>query len=439
MVSKMLLHRFCLAFLLQVSLCGPAVFAAEPLGTQKPNIVVVLVDDLGIADFCPEKMPRLSAIARRGTTLELYSQQSCMPSRATFLTGNHPAKYQMFQNFPDAHYYAEPLSGITDPTIADTLRSAGYTTYEIGKWHVGKSTEERPSARGFDEYFTRTAINDVSYKSPRYHIPLFDAAARGVLAHAPRPFFLYLSHHAPHTPYKPLDYEEMVGALDDQVADLHADLPPNTAFVFMSDNGATEKGGSNLPFRGWKGDPYNGALRVANFVTGFAPSATGPIWFGDFHETFAELAGARPPVTDGGSFLHDTVRRGTQNDRSYFVPFVKKRRAKGQSVRARLAAVDGWRKYIRITKFTKSGEAKSSREQLYDLRVDQAERKDVSKDPKYQQELQRMRDNFDHWGGDRRMEQLKTIDLEDSGLVAQWQQPENWTTSESQLKSKVWP
>ena len=416
-----------------------AIFASLhiPSAADQPNIVVVLVDDLGFADFSEEKMPRLTELARQGHTLELYAQQSCMPTRATFLTGNHPAKYQMFQNFDDARFYSEPLSGITDPTIADTLRDAGYATYEIGKWHVGKYNHEQQFARGFDEYFTRVEINGAEYNSMRYDVWLFDSAARSVMAKAPRPFFLYLAHHAPHTPYFPLTYDEMVNELDNQIADLHADLPPNTVFVFMSDNGATEEGGSNEPFRGWKGDYYNGALRVANFVTGIEPTKA-PVWVGDFHETFAELAGAELPVTDGGSILQQEMRRGTENDQKYLVPCVRKRRPEGQNVKAKFAAVEDWRKYIRIVRFTNDGDVKSTKEEFYDLRVDVGEDNDVADDPDYEVDLDLMRANFEHWGGDHRLAELKTIDLEEDP-DAEWEEPEEWSQYESHFESAVWP
>ena len=348
----------------------------------QPNIVVVMVDDLGYADFNQKDMPKLWSISRLGVQMRLYSHQNSQPTRAAFLTGNDPSRYQMHQEHDDPRFYAEPVSGITNATVADTLRSVGYSTYHIGKWDVGKYDAEQQFARGFDEYLTRLEINGVSYGSSRDDISTFHDAAMKVFEHASRPFFLYLAHHDPGNANEQLTYEERIATLDDQLADLFAALPPDTVFVFMSDSGAGQDQGSNAPFQGWKGDYFEGAIRVANFVTGIKPSEE-PIWVGDFHETFAELSGAATPITDGGSILKPTVHRGLANTQTYLVPYIKKRKAEGRKIRGKFAAIQQWRKYVRIGRYRDDQSLISVTEEFYDLRRDPGEEANQIYNPIY--------------------------------------------------------
>lgn len=214
---------------------------AAPSAPVRPNIVLILADDLGYSDlgcFGSEiATPNLDRLARSGVALtQFYNQARCCPTRAALLTGRYPHQVgigDMIDDYAAAARRAANSPAYQDhlttnsPTLAELLRGAGYRTLMSGKWHLGKRPEEWPVRRGFDRSFVqvdgamnyfggdskngpraRMALDDQPYSPPHDGFYSTDAFTDQALAflresasNAPaRPFFLYLPYNAPHWP-----------------------------------------------------------------------------------------------------------------------------------------------------------------------------------------------------------------------------------------------
>ena len=220
---------------------NPETAASARSGADRPNIVVILADDLGFSDIAPYggevSTPNLAALAAEGVRFtQFYNTARCTPTRASLLTGLYPHQAGL-GHMPD--YYAERIratfnsASYTDhlstftPTIAEVLRRAGYATYMTGKWHLGYRPAEWPYARGFDRSFSgiegafnyygfgiqmqnqvrdpQIAQDSTLFSPPREGFFTTDAftdcAVRYIEEHdAARPFFLYVAYNAPHWP-----------------------------------------------------------------------------------------------------------------------------------------------------------------------------------------------------------------------------------------------
>jgi arylsulfatase A-like enzyme len=307
---RRILFWSCVVFITVVS---PSARAEGPTA-RRPNLVIILADDYGYADAgfqgCRDiPTPQIDSIASGGVvcTSGYVSGPYCSPTRAGLLTGRYQQRF--------GHEY-NPGSGpeiglaLTETTIADRLKAAGYDTGLVGKWHLGAAPRFHPQRRGFDEYFGflggghsyfpsggggeggsiyrgTTAVKESDY--------LTDAFAREAVAFidrhktGDRPFFLYLAFNAVHTPMHATDdrlnrfsaiadktrrtYAAMTTALDEGVgkvlAKLRAErLEENTLVVFFSDNGGptmpgtTINGSRNDPLRGSKRTTLEGGIRV---------------------------------------------------------------------------------------------------------------------------------------------------------------------------------
>ena len=291
---------------------------------QKPNIIVILADDLGYADVgfngCKDiPTPNIDRIVTNGVkfTNGYVTFSVCGPSRAGLLTGRYPQRFGYERN--PQYRPQDPNMGLpkTESTLAETLKKVGYTSGIIGKWHQGADISNHPLNRGFDEFFGHLGgghayfpelltIKDSysvennegeSYKTwiLRNHEPIqtkkyltdefSDEAVQFVERHQKQPFFLYLAYNAPHSPLQAtqeyLDrfpnitdknrktYAAMVSAVDDgvgklldQLEKLHLDK--NTLVYFLSDNGGPEKDNSsdNGVLREGKSSIYEGGYRV---------------------------------------------------------------------------------------------------------------------------------------------------------------------------------
>ncbi|MDP0497723.1 MAG: sulfatase-like hydrolase/transferase [Verrucomicrobiota bacterium JB024] len=284
----------------------------------KPNIIVIFADDLGIGDMGAYgskdiKTPNLDRLAGNGVLFEqgYVTAPQCAPSRAGLICGRYQQRSGFEFNFPvrDADHLGLSLE---ETTLATRLKQAGYTTGIVGKWHLGTGDGYLPLQRGFDSFYGLG--NGSSYYRPPYRWAteyldidrpsdiyrdneciieeadyLTDAFSREAVSFIKRnsagPFFLYLPYTAPHVPLqatqKYLDrvegiedpdrriYAAMVYAMDDgvgQILDALEDevISEDTLVFFLSDNGADPKhgGGSNAPFRGVKGNFYEGGIRV---------------------------------------------------------------------------------------------------------------------------------------------------------------------------------
>ncbi|MEM6378826.1 MAG: sulfatase-like hydrolase/transferase, partial [Bacteroidota bacterium] len=289
-----LLTGICL--LLFISCSRPV----EQENLSKPNIIILLVDDAGYADFGfmgskDLKTPNLDRLAQRGMifTDAHVSATVCAPSRAGLLTG----KYQ--QRFGFECNALASFQGIdtSETTIAEAMQLAGYQTAAFGKWHVGDYPEARPPKRGFDyswtflsgarSYFPNEKEDTEGHpKSIRENgqFTTFDGyltdalgskAVNFIEKNKANPFFIYWSPNAVHTPMEATqeDLERfeshprqklaaMTWALDRAVGQIvekleTENLLDNTLIFFLSDNGGAHTNqSSNLPLKGWKGNKY---------------------------------------------------------------------------------------------------------------------------------------------------------------------------------------
>ena len=278
---------------------------------KKPNILFLLLDDLGFTDVGFNggdiKTPNIDKLAKSGAKLSsFYVQPVCSPTRAALMTGRYPMRHglQVGVVRPWAQY-GLPLN---ERTLAQALRQAGYYTAIIGKWHLGHFQRAYlPTMRGFDhqyghyngalDYFTHIRDggfdwhrNDKVCKDEGYTTTLLgDEAVRVIEKHdAKTPLFLYMPFNAPHTPLQALpehlkQYEHvkdktrrtycaMVHAVDEQIGRIIAALEKqgmleNTIIVFSSDNGGPiALGATNGVLRGGKGSLYEGGVRAAAFA-----------------------------------------------------------------------------------------------------------------------------------------------------------------------------
>lgn len=327
--------------------------AVDGMARDRPNIVLIVADDLGYADvgFNGAKdipTPHIDRLAAGGVRFSqgYVSHPFCSPSRAGLLTGRYQQRFGHEYNPKyDPH---DEKSGLptNQVTLADVLRQAGYVTGAVGKWHLGAVPRFHPNVRGFDEYFGFIGGSH-NYRpglpgSGQYVIPLVrngdalderdyltDAFAREASSfierHRDKPFFLYLPFNAPHGPFQAppsryLDrfagvaderrriYYAMVSALDDAVGRVLATLRDtgregSTIVFFLSDNGGRREAvaSSNGALRGYKEQLFEGGIRVPFLMRWPGTLAGGqvyqePVIALDVFATAAAVSGARPPT-----------------------------------------------------------------------------------------------------------------------------------------------
>ncbi|MGA9657706.1 MAG: sulfatase-like hydrolase/transferase [Asticcacaulis sp.] len=304
-----------------------AVTPAASHQAQQPNVIIILTDDQGYSDvgFNGSKdipTPNIDRIAHEGARFDrgYVTFPVCGPSRAGLLTGRYQDRFGFLLNpseNPDDPHAGLPLS---EETMGQVVKPAGYDTMAIGKWHMGSVTGYRPLQRGFDEFYgflngghnyyaekfhdvdptkvkgdgelyaTRLLRNDTKVDAKGYMTDILSAEAVDYIDREhtkKKPFFLYLAYNAPHAPIaappKYTDrfpnvtdpqrkiYDGMVSAVDDGVGTIldkldQLGIADNTIVFFLSDNGGplvrAKNGSINLPLRGGKGDMFEGGVRV---------------------------------------------------------------------------------------------------------------------------------------------------------------------------------
>ena len=320
----------------------------------KPNIVLILIDDMGYGDIGPfvatkQRTPQLDRMAREGMRFtNFYAAHVCSISRAQLMTGCYGARISV-----PGVFFPGQSTGLNpaESTIAERLKPLGYATMCIGKWHLGDQPQFLPTRQGFDHYFGIPYSNDMMKKAAANSenvVPLVrdeqvealltdeqqsclverytDEALKFIRANKDNPFFLYLPHNAVHTPIHPGkafagksdngrygDWVEEVdwstGRILDTLRELRLDS--NTLVLFTSDNGPWlirgSDGGSAGPLRGGKGSTWEGGMREPTLAwwPGKVPAGSacdavaGTI---DVLPTFVTLAGGQvpaEPVIDG--------------------------------------------------------------------------------------------------------------------------------------------
>lgn len=335
--------------------------------TQRPDIVFLLIDDLGYADcgFNGGKQirtPNIDRLAKAGTVLEhLYVQPVCSPTRATLMTGRYPTRTGVYSIVTPHATWGLPLG---ERTLADGLKQAGYSTAIIGKWHLGEyKPEHLPLARGFDhhyghyfgaiDYFTHQRGKDLDWyrdgqplKEEGYSTYLLRDEACRTIERQPKdkPLFLYVPFNAVHSPLEAPEtetraYSELKGgrqklagmltAVDEAVGRIEEALRKagrleNTLIVFSSDNGG-QVPGDNTPLRDYKGSIFEGGVRAAAFACwpGHIPAGVRnrePLHTVDWYPTLIKLAGGSleqklpidgldlwPTLTQGAPSPHDAI------------------------------------------------------------------------------------------------------------------------------------
>jgi len=297
---------------------------------RPPNILVIVADDMGYGDIGVHgskdiPTPNIDGLAKGGIrfTDAYVSGPYCSPTRAGLLTGRYQERFGHEFNLdtsPAHHDFGLPLS---ETTLADRLRAAGYRTALFGKWHLGSGDQFHPMARGFQEFFGFLG-GDHSYLDPEaassnplldgrkvvvatsYLTDAFaDRAVEFIKRQKSQPFFLYLAFNAVHTPMEATEkyrarfpniadqrrrtYAAMLSAMDDGIgktlAALRSEgLDENTLVFFFSDNGGptmattTINGSSNAPLRGSKRQTWEGGIRVPFIIRWTGHLAEGKIY-----------------------------------------------------------------------------------------------------------------------------------------------------------------
>ncbi len=349
-----------------------SVFADSQAG-QPPNIIIIFIDDMGYADIGPfgselNRTPNLDRMAGEGLRLtSFYAAPVCTPSRAALMTGCYPPRVGLGMGswhgvlMPGDNHGLNPA----ETTIAEVLKTRGYATACVGKWHLGDQPDFLPTRQGFDYYYglpysndmnpsndakgrnfpplplmrneePQKAVDDQSFLTEAYT----QEAVKFIREHKSEPFFLYMPHTMVHFPLaagpdfegksangilgdaiEEIDWS--VGRIMDTLRELNLDR--RTLVLFTSDNGPARRAAG--PLRGQKGSTYEGGMREPTVAwwPGRIPAGSecdavsGVI---DLLPTAAALSGAKLPANqidgkDISSLLFDPARAKSPHE-SYF-------------------------------------------------------------------------------------------------------------------------
>jgi len=279
---------------------------SESSAATRPNVVILLADDLGFQDVgCydgPVKTPAIDSLATGGVRFtDFYSGCAvCSPSRATLMTGRHHIRTGVYSWIHDDSQNSHLLERET--TLAEILKSAGYSAAHIGKWHLGLPTDQRdkptPDQHGFDHWFATSNNAQPSHRNPDNFIRngeavgqlegyscqlVVDEAIRWLdsRSNLEQPFFLNVWFHEPHSPIAaPDDIVDDYGGLRDKAAIYSGTIdntdraiarllkklraianPQDTLIVYASDNGSYRNDRTG-GLRGRKGMNWEGGIRV---------------------------------------------------------------------------------------------------------------------------------------------------------------------------------
>lgn len=408
---------------------------APNIGAQgregKPNFIVILCDNLGYGDVgCfgskLHRTPNVDRLAGEGMKLVCFYSTSgvCTPSRASLMTSCYPRRVNMHQNARGGAVLqpVEPIGLHPDEiTIAEMLKTVGYATCLIGKWHLGDQPRFLPTRQGFDEYLGIPYSDDMTPREgkPWPPLPLLrnekvieapvdrnlltkrytEEAIRYLKANRSRPFFLLLSHAMPgstKTPYASEAFrgKSKNGPWGDSVEEIDwstgqilqaltkLGLDDNTLVIWTSDNGAPRRNppqGSNLPLGGWGYTTREGGMRVPCIARwkGKIPhgkASTELTTMMDLYPTFAKLAGARLPADrriDGKNIW--PILSGAADAKSPYEAFYCYHVDQLQAIRS-----GPWKLYLPLPPKGVDPREKQSPAKLYNVVTDPGETKDLT-------------------------------------------------------------
>ena len=431
-------------FYVAIWLCGWGISGVAAAVPSRPNIIIVMPDDIGYGDFaCLGNpiihTPTIDALSRESVRFtDFHVSPTCAPTRAALMTGRHEFKSGVTHTI----YERERLS-LQATTLAQVLKSAGYATGIFGKWHLGDEPDRWPDKRGFDEmfihgaggvgqtypgscgdapgnkYFDPAILHNGKFERTHgYCTDVFFREAEAWIdsVKGKRPFFAYITPNAAHMPLDVPDeyFQHYRGKVPDPVAKFYGmieniddnmgrllkrlnewRISDNTLVIFMTDNGtATGAKVFNAGMRGSKNSPYQGGTRVPSFWRwpgGFQGDAdcnalTAHI---DILPTLAEIAGAK---------LTDDVKK--QIEGRSLLPLLKNPNAewadrtlvthigrwpRGEAAKSKYAGCS-----IRDRRYTLVNNS-----ELYDLKKDPGEQHNViAENP---EAVQKLRAAYDDW------------------------------------------
>lgn len=396
----------------------------------KPNVVFILCDNLGYGDVgcygsTLQRTPNVDRLAAEGLKLTGFYAASgvCTPSRASLMTGAYPRRVNMHVSDRGAAVLQPVARKGLNPeevTIAEVLKSAGYATMLIGKWHLGDQKEFLPTRQGFDHYFGIPYSDDMTPRAGQIWPPLplmrdevvveapvdcrfltkryTEEAIGFIKTNQHKPFFLLLSHATPGSTTKPEVAPEFSGrsrngAWGDSVEELdwstgellrtlkELKLEANTLVIWTSDNGAPKRNptqGSNLPLAGWGYTTAEGGMRVPCLVrwpgkikAGQTTDALTTMM--DWVPTLAKLSGsklARDKKIDGkdiSSLLLDRAQAKSPHEVFYYY--------QGEELQA---VRDGrWKLYMKGSQLERTKKVRADAA-LFEIGQDPGEKNDVA-------------------------------------------------------------
>jgi len=339
----------------------------------KPNIVFIIADDLGWNDVgyhgSEIKTPNIDALASRGMELDrYYAYPSCSPTRTAIMTGRTPIRQGVELAISTGGL---PLD---EHLLPQTLKAAGYQTFQTGKWHLGlMRVAWHPYARGFDhsyghlggeiDYFTHIYYGGLDWqrngkvvREEGYSTELITRESVKLIKQRDKskPMFLYVAFNAPHLPLQVTDkyldryaggvisnknrkfIAAMISAVDDGVGEIldaveSEGIVDDTLVVWVSDNGGlTQAGASNTPLRAGKGTAFEGGIRVPGIIQWPGVLASGEkfeqrITAHDWFPTLAAAAGVEPKNTKpfDGIDMWPALKDGKQVDHDEIVIGIK--------------------------------------------------------------------------------------------------------------------
>lgn len=427
---------------LAVSQCQADDTVAPP--SRSPNVIVILVDDMGWRDLSCQgsrfyETPNIDRLAASGMRFtQGYSACTvCSPSRAAMMTGQYPARLHITDWIAGHH---RPFAPLLPPnwtkhlpleavTVAERLKTAGYATASIGKWHLG-GPELFPEHHGFDvniagydrgqppSYFSPYKVPTLVDGPPGEYLTDREAAeaVRFITARKDQPFFLYLPHYCVHTPIQAKKdvtakyaakenpnqaprndaYAAMVESVDDSLGTILATLDDlglrkDTVLFFTSDNGGVVTITDNRPLRAGKGSAYEGGVRVPFVVSWPGVTTPGsmsdvPVITPDIPATILAVTGVGPEPSQplDGRDLTEVLRGGTLDREAIYWHYPHYH--PGGATPYSAVRAGPWR----LVHFYED-----DRDELFDLAADQSEQTDLaSRKPEH---VARLRKLLDTW------------------------------------------